>query len=101
MAATYDYNNRQITRDFHFVEYDEKCRRMPLPAKAGNDWCRRCPHNAGSVHPSSFGFEYWGWFEKSYVKCKHPEAKDSEDSNGAIRAFHEALEHAALCALCY
>lgn len=101
MATTYCYDNRHIERDFHFVEYGEKCKRGGLPAKAGNDWCKRCKYNGGAVYPSSFGVEYWRWFDNSYVKCKHPEAKDSEGSDGVRRAFYEFFEHQALCALCY
>ena len=101
MATTYDYNTRKIERDFHFVQYDEKCKRGGLPAKVGNDWCRRCKYYDGSLHPSTLGFHYWGRFEESYVFCKHPEAKDSEGSGPAIRAFYERFEEKALCALCY
>lgn len=101
MASTYNYTNGQIERDFHFVRWDEKCKRGGLPAKAGNDWCRRCPHYVGSVHPWSFGPENWCRLDDSYVMCNHPDAKDSEDSSTVIHLFNEKLKHNALCALCY
>lgn len=101
MSTTYSYDNRQIERDFHFVEYGEKCKGSGLPAKAGNDRCKQCKYNGGAIYPTSFGFHYWNWFESSYVRCKHPEAKDSEGSEMVRHAFYEYFEKQALCALCY
>ena len=101
MAATFDYNTQQLERDFHFVEWDTKCKRSGLPCKAGSDRCQKCAHYDGSVHPSSFGVEYWQRFDKSYVLCKHEEAKDAEDSSAVRSAYYDFVKHRALCALCY
>lgn len=99
--ATYNYQTRQIEIDFHFVEWDTKCKGSGLPCKAGSERCVKCQYFAGSIHPWSFRVEHYGRLEESYVKCKHPEAKDSEGCATARHLFCEALEDAALCALCY
>ena len=101
MAATYDYTNGKMERDFHFVKWDEKCRESGLPCRAGSNICSRCPHYDGSIHPSSFGPEYWGRLDDSYVLCKHPDKEDAKDSGVARHLFYERLKHKALCALCY
>lgn len=101
MATTYNYQTRQIQKDFSFVEYGNICRLADLPCKAGSKWCLQyCNHHVGEIHPWSFiaiGFR----FNESYVFCKHPEAKDAESSMEAKRAYYEKVEQEALCALCY
>lgn len=100
MATTYDYQTRQIKRDFHFVRWEEPCRLSGLPCYAGSDRCTHaCKYYAGSIHPFSFVMKYGFRLNDSYVYCKHPEQKDSENCSEAAHAFHEAFEHAALCAL--
>lgn len=93
MGATYNYQTGKMTRDFKFVEQGDACRLSSLPARVGSEWCRKyCNHFDG----------IWSRFRgpASYVRCKHPEAKDSEGCGEAIRTFYEELEHEALCALC-
>ena len=100
MATTYDYQTRQIKRDFHFVRWDDKCRLSGLPCYAGSDRCtKQCKYYAGSIHPFSTMLRYGLRLNDSYVYCKHPEKKDSENSSEAVWAFQEAFEHEALCAL--
>lgn len=100
MAATYDYQTRKITRDFHFVRWDELCKLSGLPCYAGSDRCTmKCKWYAGSIHPFSHHIRFGGRLEDSYVYCKHPDKKDSENSYEAVRAFKEAFENEALCAL--
>jgi hypothetical protein len=45
------------------------------------------------------GVEYWGRFEHCYIKCKHPEAKDSEDTGAVKNAYYDFIKYKALCAL--
>lgn len=99
--TTYDYQTGQIKRDFHFVRYGEKCLGSGLPCKAGNGRCRKCKHNGGMVSPILLGFQYWNRFEGTYVKCRHEEAKDSEETDAVRSAYYDYLEEKALCALCY
>ena len=102
MAATYDYQTRKITRDFHFVRWDEPCRLSGLPCYAGSDRCTKvCKHYKGSIHPFSFILKFGFRLKDSYVYCNHPDQLDSENSSEAAHAFHEAFEHEALCALAY
>lgn len=101
MATTYDYQTRKIERDFHFVRWDEKCKLGGLPCYVGSERCTKCQHYNGSIHPFSHFLRYGFRLNDSYVFCKHPEKKDSEDCGEAIHAFHEAFEHEALCALDY
>ena len=101
MAAEYNYQNGQITYDFHFVRYDEKCKLSGLPAYVGGDRCMRCPHNVGSIHPFSVQLKYGVRLDNSYVYCNHKDAKDSENCGIAKHAFREQLQDEALCALCY
>ena len=100
MAATYDYSTRRIERDFHFVRWDERCKLSGLPCYAGSDRCRSCNHYCGSIHPFSMQLGYGFRLKDSYVMCKHPDKKDSENSSEAMSAFHKKLEHEAMCALC-
>lgn len=92
MGATYNYQTRKITRDFHFVKQGTACHLSSLPARVGSEWCRKyCNHFDGS----------WSQFigPSSYVMCKHPKAKDSENCWEAIITFNGELERRALCAL--
>ena len=100
MAASYDYTTGKMERDFHFVKWDTRCKGSGLPCKAGSDRCQKCEHYWISIHPSGFGPEYWGRLDDSYVLCKHPKAKDSEDCGTARHLYYEQLKHEALCALC-
>lgn len=104
MAATYDYKTRKMTRDFKFVQYRTKCKLSGLPTYVGyseSDRCKKCPYNGGTFSPITVGFQYHNWLNESYVMCKHPDAKDTE--NEEIRnvryVFYEMLEYRALCAL--
>ena len=101
MATTYDYQTRQIKRDFHFVRWDEGCKLSGLPCRAGSDRCTKCQYYNGSIHPFSTQLRYGVRLNDSYIFCKHPDKKDSENSGEAALAFHEAFEHEALCAMDY
>ena len=101
MATTYDYQTRKIERDFHFVRWDEKCKLGGLPCYVGSERCTKCQYYNGSIHPFSFQIRFGYRLNDSYVFCKHPEKKDSENCSEAIHAFHEAFEHEALCAMDY
>ena len=101
MAVTYDYETGRMTRDFHFVRYGEICRLSGLPAYVGGNRCKHCPCNDGYVDSCSFGVEHWQDFDGSYIRCKHSEAKDSENIGDLLRAYYDFIQHRALCALCY
>lgn len=99
MATTYDYQTGQIARDFHFVRWDEKCRLGGLPCYVGSERCTKCKYYNGSIHPFSYHIRFGGRLNDSYVFCKHPDQKDSENSREASDAFNEAFKDRALCAL--
>ena len=100
MATTYDYQTRQIKRDFRFVRCDEPCRLSGLPCYAGSGRCTHvCKYYAGALYPWSSMLRHGFILNDSYVFCKHPEQKESENCSEAVYAFNEALEHKALCAM--
>lgn len=101
MAATYDYSTGKIERDFHFIRWHEKCKLGGLPCYVGSERCTKCQHYDGSIHPWSMMLRHGFRLNDSYVFCKHPEKKDSENSLEAVMAFNESFENRALCALCY
>ena len=83
MACTYNYETGKITLDFHLVAYNEICTLRGLKGKAGNSECHRCSFYGGSyTDMSSIDWD-------SFVKCKHPDAKDS---NGSLHVKHEIYE---------
>lgn len=89
MACTYNYETGKITLDFHLVRFNEICTLRGIRGKVGAPGCITCPYHKG-IETSSFT-EY-------YVKCKHPEAQDSEGSSDIYfdiceRFRKEALSH--------
>lgn len=90
MACTYNYDTGKITLDFHLVKYDEICGLRGIKGKAGNQECHRCPFYGGSY--SDMSTIDWD----SFVKCKHPEAKDSEGSWTAKYDICEKFREEAL-----
>lgn len=90
MPCTYDYNTRKITLDFHLVAYNEICTLRGLKGKAGNQECNRCPFYGGSY--SDMSTIDWN----SFVKCKHPDAKDSNGSQNVKYEICEKFELEAL-----
>ena len=101
MATTFDYQTGRIEVDFHFVEWNTKCKGSGLPCKAGSERCQRCKYHGSSIHPWSFGVTAGVRMDESYILCKHPDAKDSKGCNIARHLFYEAFKNEALCALCY
>lgn len=83
MACTYNYETGEITLDFHLVAYNEICTLRGLKGKSGNSECHRCPFYGGSY--TDINSIEWD----SFVKCKHPDAKDS---NGSLKVKHEIYE---------
>ena len=97
MGATYDYSTGKITRDFHFVRGDTKCKGSGLPCWTGghHDRCRQCQYYAGTLY---------GWTlrtDKDFVMCKHPDKEDDPESYEAQRLYNAYLENEAMKALCY
>ena len=92
MACTYNYETGKITLDFHLIAYNEICTLRGLKGKAGNSECHRCPFYGGSyTDMRTIDWDSW-------VKCKHPDAKDSENSRNAMydireKFIEEALTH--------
>ena len=97
--ATYYYDTCKIERNFKFVRFNEKCRLSGLPCYVGTTRrCEGCPHNGGSV--SSFDIRdvdhrYVGDNEQ-YVRCLHPDAKDSEGSGNFISMWYEHFRNEAI-----
>lgn len=96
IQATYDYHTCKTERNFKFVRFDEKCRLSGLPCYVGTtDRCKGCPYNGGSV--SGWDMGYYS-SEDVYVRCMHPDAKDSEGSGEFIYMWYgyfrnEAMKH--------
>ena len=102
MDITYNYKTGNIESDgHHFVRWDQKCKLSGLPCRAGSDRCTNCKSYEGSIHPFTHELKYGRRLNDSYVICSHPEQKDSENCGEAYSAFHEMIEHDAMCALCH
>jgi hypothetical protein len=90
MACTYNYETGKITLDFHLVKYGEICGLRGIKGKAGNQECHRCPLYGGSYNDmTNFDWE-------SFVKCKHPNAQNSESSSFAMYDICEKFREEAL-----
>lgn len=90
MACTYNYETGKITLDFHLVAYNEICTLRGLKGKVGNSECHRCTFYGGS-------YTYMNSIEwDSFVKCKHTNAKDSENSRNAMYYILEKFKEEAL-----
>lgn len=87
MACTYDYDTGKIALDFHLVKYDEICELRGIKGRVGVDECHRCPFHGGT-----YTDHQWTMF----VRCKHPEAKDSEGSFDAMYDICEKFREEAL-----
>lgn len=102
MSATYTYANRQIERDFKFIQFDYICRFRDVPSRVGQWGCDHCPYNKGKI----YSWEHlpgtrWGApsRDESYVMCSNPKAKDFIENSEITWAFNESFEYQALCAL--
>lgn len=91
MACTYNYETGKITLDFHLVKYGEICDLRGVKGKVGSYACRGCPFNKGSI--SDMG-DPVNW--DSFVKCKHPQAQDSESSRNLKCKIYEDFRNEAL-----
>ncbi len=90
MACTYDYNTGKITMDFHLIRHDEICNLRGIRTRVGAFGCKNCVFNAGThIHRNCTEWE-------DYVKCKHPDAKDSEGSWAAWHNICEKFKEEAL-----
>ncbi len=97
MACTYNYKTRQVTFDFHLVRYGEICNLQRVQARVGGYGCQHCPLCAGTEHDITATINDW---QESFIRCKHPLAKDSKDSGKLKRILSEEFERRALDALC-
>ena len=94
MAMTYDYQTREITRDWHLIKHGERCRLRGLPAIVGAHGCEHCPFNKGTeIDWSAHNIE-----DQFYTKCINKDAKDSEGSGEIIRQIIDKFEDEAMCA---
>lgn len=90
MACTYNYETGEMKFDFHLVAYGEICELRGMKGKVGNSECHRCPCYGGSYSDMrSIDWDSW-------VKCKHPDAKDSENSRDAMYVLREKFREEAL-----
>lgn len=81
MKTTYNYDTRQIKRDWVFVRFGTPCKLSGLPCLAGNNRCReKCKHYGGI-------YQYC-------IRCDHPEMK--EGKNVPLSDYYEKLEEEAL-----
>lgn len=95
MSATYDYSTRHIKRDFHFIEVDSICHNRITPTRVGGIGCGMCPFNKGRVN--MLGIKMIRHFDDpDYIKCNHPEAKDSENSGEVVWHWNQWFEDMAL-----
>lgn len=92
MACTYNYETGEIKLDFHLVAYEELCELRGMKGKAGNGECHRCPLYGGTYTYTDVNHVDW----KSFVKCKHQDAKDSDGSLPAKWEISENLREEAL-----
>lgn len=97
MACTYDYKTGQITFDFHIVRYGEICNLQCVQARVGGYGCLHCPFCYGTEHVPQATF-YDDPLE-SFIRCKHPGAKDSKDSWKLKNYLCKKIETEALGAL--
>lgn len=99
MEATYNYNTGIITRDFSVVREFEpikgyaKCRLSGLPCYINSERCRKCSHYGGIISPLEVGIDGF------YIKCDHPEQKDSENIDNILSAYYNWIQKKALKAL--
>lgn len=93
MATTYNYDTREIKRDFHFARYDEPCRLTELPCRVGSPRCLECRYRAGTIYS-------WDILDKdSFAMCKHPYMTDSPLCGKAEAWFNYRFETEALSIL--
>ena len=90
MACTYDYSTRKVTLDFHLMKYGEVCllRGKSFATRVGSVGCSMCIYNNGS--------ETMAHYMDYFVKCKHPEAKDSEGCGDLKSCIYDRVELMAL-----
>lgn len=96
MACTYNYKTRQVTFDFHLVRYGEICNLQRVQARVGGHGCLRCPFYDGTkdrLRATVYDLS------ESFVRCKHPGAKDSKDSWKLKNYLCKKIETKALGAL--
>ena len=86
MSCTYNYHTGEISLDFHILKLGEICRRMPLPARVGNNYCIRCKFNAGTYRTD----------DGVFYKCKHEQATNSEGCESVMRCIYDDLRQEAI-----
>lgn len=96
MEFNYDYKTRKITRDFKIVRVyspingSAKCRLSGLPCYVDSERCRKCIHFGGNLPVTVLRIDGF------YIRCDHPEQKDSENIGNVIYAYYEWIEKQAI-----
>jgi len=86
---TYNYDTRQITRDFHLKKVEGMCHRDPEKTVDIGIMCRACPFYAGDYDWWGNPFDYIGRDDhKRLVKCKF----HKEDDEGLWDVVHDMLK---------
>lgn len=97
MKVTYEYETGKFTRDFKIIRlYDPdkgqaKCKLSGLPCWVNSEMCKKCPHYGGLI-------SYKVHLDGFYLKCDHPEQKDSENIGNVISQYYDYVKEQALIA---
>ncbi len=96
MATTYDYSNRRMSRDWHLVGSSTVCNLRGIRIAVDGPACINCYYRAGTENNlSDFVSD-----NLYFVKCKHPQAQDTDGCEHILYRIHEELEQEALAFLC-
>lgn len=91
MSCTYDYETGKITIDFHLMKWGEICDLKGIKGRIGAEGCRYCPFNGGYISDTSDPIEW-----RTFTKCKHENAKDSEGCDAAYYEIYDKIRQEAL-----
>lgn len=100
MEEKFYYQTGKIIRDFKIVRewsYETgytKCRLSGLPCYVGGDRCRKCSHYGGLLPIDEIKIDGF------YIRCDHPEQKDSDNIEMVKHAYNEWLRRKAMIAYC-
>lgn len=87
---TYDYTTGKTTRDFKVVSTQDGCKLSGLPCNVGSERCQKCKY---------YSIMYCSLQHGSFVFCKHPEQKDTDNCWEVLDGFYSKFKIEALSQL--